>query len=184
MDEVVCRQCKEVKFREILYKRKKSYAYVDEADRHWNGTQCPDCYNLETKLRIRIKKNSVHRSKSTNPKHIKGYRAEELAARKFEAMGYKVSISEGNGPDLVCVGKFKTINVEVKSVSVDSRNRWRTSKIYEERKKDDYVCIVFSDEHVVIQPMSYFLSLAAPDGRRSVITLHPSYKPHPRSIHA
>lgn len=171
---IICSRCKTTKKRIFLFKRgKKGNAYKGACGYRWNGTICPDCTRNDTKARARIRNHSLPRSEIKDPKWVKGYQAELKAADFFKSMGFnEISVSECNGPDLILTGKTRKYTVEVKSVSYDSRNRWRISEVYPKRKNDDYLCIVFDDGKIIIQPMKYHLRNCTPNGRRSVKDLH------------
>lgn len=168
------RICKKCGLEKPYIKSKKRYAkqhiYLDDRGVKWNGNICSECARKDCTSLSR--RNGIPpRELVKDPNWQKGYRTEVMAANFFKRLGYSVEISSGNGPDLVCSGKHGKITVEVKSVSYGTRHRWRTSAVYDKRKNDDYVCIVFDSGKIIIQPLKYHLSACAKNGRRSVFRL-------------
>ncbi len=170
--------------RTVHHKKFKYYIYVDKKNKRWNGRVCPDCSRTECKINKRKSSSGLTRDQVKHPTWIKGLAAERIAAKFFKKQGYKVVMTEAIGPDLIISKKGKRkLKVEVKSVIEGTRNRWRVSPVYPNRKNDDLIAVVFSDKTVIIEPMKKHLRKCAKNGSRAVISLYPKYVPKPRSIH-
>lgn len=52
---MICKECGEDKAKEPVI-RSNGVRFVDASDRLWNGKQCPDCYKLYNRQRMRLKR--------------------------------------------------------------------------------------------------------------------------------
>ena len=81
-------------------------------------------------------------------KHIKGYRAELIAAEHFIALGYSVHKNiSGHGPvDLVLIdedGMGDVILVDVKALSLRTKNGWKVNRSPTKKQKELDVQLIF-----------------------------------------
>lgn len=143
--------------------------YINPAGDRWKDDACYLC------MRERDRKyhKSSMRENSTRPMTIKAVKSENLAAEKFRSLGFRVEKTELHGPDLICtIGEF-IWTVEVKpaeQVTAGGKvmNGWRTSRVYENRQKDDLVAIVLPNDRVYIDSMKNHLSKCWKHGSRGV----------------
>jgi len=83
-------------------------------------------------------------------KHIKGDRAELIAAEHFIALGYSVHKNiSGHGPvDLVLIdedGMGDVILVDVKALSLRTKNGWKVNRAPTKKQKELDVQLIFVD---------------------------------------
>ena len=83
-------------------------------------------------------------------KHIKGDRAELIAAEHFIALGYSVHKNiSGHGPvDLVLIdedGMGDVILVDVKALSLRTKNGWKVNRSPTKKQKELDVQLIFVD---------------------------------------
>jgi|TARA_R110002153_G_scaffold164333_1_gene316851 Holliday junction resolvase-like predicted endonuclease len=83
-------------------------------------------------------------------KHIKGDRAELIAAEYFMNLGYSVhrNMSQHGPVDMVLLeedGKGETILVDVKALSLRTKNGWKVCRTPTKKQKELGVQLVFVD---------------------------------------
>jgi len=85
-----------------------------------------------------------------NSKHIKGDRAELIAAEYFIGLGYSVArnMSQHGPVDLVLIdeeGTGDVILVDVKAVSIRTKNGWKICRALTKKQKELDVQLIFVD---------------------------------------
>jgi len=83
-------------------------------------------------------------------KHIKGDRAELIAAEYFMSLGYSVhrNISPHGPVDMILLeeeGKGETILIDVKALSLRTKNGWKVCRTPTKKQKELDVQLVFVD---------------------------------------
>ncbi len=175
-----CKRCGLDKFWRKTHKKISSvssvnFLYVDENNKRWNSRVCPECFRYECKMNHRKAGRSKPVDEVTAETTKKGRWAERVAGEHFRKMGFTVELTSGVGPDLTLFGKTRPLFVEVKSVIKGPSNRWYVAQVCKKRTKDDYIAMVFREDHIVVQPMNYHLKQCNKTGRRYIISLDPTY---------
>lgn len=146
-----------------------SRTYIDDTGRHWHGKRCSACF-LAHSVEWQHKTGYSRPLDEVTTWHIaKARRAERVAMRHFERIGYEVEITRGVGPDLKIslLGAQKT--VEVKSTCKNTSGvSWFVAPVEDARRGDDFIAIVLPDDAVVVNRMAEHLALCRPSGGRTI----------------
>lgn len=134
-----------------------------------------------TRIKAKRKKGITSRFESKDPRIIKSIQT-ELVAKEYilnhgitcadfkippEKIEFKTQ-SIMHGPDLIfnCCGI--EISVEVKPAIIRKKSIY-IGKVFEGRKKDDFIAVVLGDDNVFMQDMKTHLSSCSPCGTRTLV---------------
>lgn len=171
--KVKCTKCKALKSRIFSGLRPNgSRIYKESSGLLWGGHTCNSCVRREHIEKTRSKGVHKHRKDSTDPRHVRSYQSELIAAKFFKSMGYSVEQASCQGPDLTLTMGGIKLTCEVKYAGKQKdRNSWRVAPVFPNRRSDNLIAIVLPDDSVIVQPMSYHLACCSNCGSRSVTSI-------------
>jgi hypothetical protein len=60
MEQVKCKKCQQLKYREFKCMIGKNYVYIDEAKRRWKNSEvCPECFKEYNRLKAAARRSTA-----------------------------------------------------------------------------------------------------------------------------
>lgn len=135
----------------------------------WVNCICPNCRRKRFRELRGITKTV---SDIKEPRMLRCFESEDVAAKFFESLGFSVRKGSGRGPDLFCTLGDWEYMVEVKLASQNTGS-WRVGKVTKRTQRCDLVAFVLPNKRVYIDDMQMHLASkqVRKDGSRNITSI-------------